>query len=376
MASNGHAKLGPSAAKRWMNCPGSTRLLEAIPDLGGLPAAEGAFCHEELARILRTGREKIRGCGDYRVENFTVRYTEEMQRWVLSVARWVWRYLAAHPTAKLMVETRSPVGHAFGCPDELWGTADIVIVNDEEHELVVADAKFGFEEVEGEGNVQVSLYAIGMLHLLGWEHFDNVELVILQPRSPEPEKEELLVIDEMRARKRSYEAAVERALRWATAELLPSDDACRWCRAQAVCPAARGNAMRVAANEFAEPELLTPEEVAETLANAGVIRKHLAAVELWAMQQLTLGQSLPGWKRVLSNKHRQWKDVERTKAALALLADEKDYMTEPELKSPAQVEKSLKLPANVLDELAPKPKGEPTLAPESDPRPAIAPDFD
>ncbi len=374
MASNGHAKLGPSAAKRWMTCPGSTRLLEAIPDLGGLPAAKGTFCHNELATIL-TGRRPIQPGVTATVEAFTFGYTDEMFQWVKETAGWVKRYLFAHPNARLLVETRSPVGHAFGCPDDLWGTADVVLVNDEEHELVVFDAKFGFEEVPVEGNEQVSLYAIGMCELLGWEHFDNVELVIYQPQSPEPEKVELLAIDELRARKRAYEAPVARAVRWADAELMPSDDACRWCRAQAVCPAARGEAMRRAANEFSQPELLTPEEVAETLAAASLIRSHLKAVEEWAMQQLTLGQPVPGWKRVLSNKHRQWTDESKAMAALSLLGEEKDYMTKPELKSPAQVEKSLKLEAKTLDELAPKPKGEPTLAPESDPRPAVAPDF-
>lgn len=371
-----HAKLGPSAAKRWMACPGSTRLLEGIPDPGSEPAAMGTYCHDQLARLLR-GQMTTVAPTAVACEGWSFTYTEEMQGWVKRAARWVKVYMELHPRARLMVEQHSPVGHAFGHPDLLWGTSDIVIVNDEEHELVVADAKFGFEEVECEGNEQVSLYAIGMLHQLGWEHFDSVELAILQPRSPEPEKTEVLTIGEMRDRERSYKEPVERAVRWATADLVPADEACRWCRAAARCPALRAEAAIATDDAFARPELLPPEEVAWALERAGVIRKHLAAVETWVEQQLQLGQEIPGWKLVKSNRHRQWTgSPEETIADLQLVADvtRDELMEAPELKSPAQVEKLLKL--KLPDSVAAKPEGEPTLARDSDPREAIAPELD
>lgn len=369
-----HAKLGPSAAKRWMNCPGSTRLVEAVPDPGSLPAAQGTLCHDELAHRLTDGAQRGIGTREV-VDGYEVEFTEEMDGWVAQVARWVKLYLELHPHAHLMVEQHSPVGHAFGHPDLLWGTADIVIVNDVEQELVVADAKFGFEEVECAGNEQVSLYAIGMLHQLGWDRFTSVELAILQPRNPEPEQTELLTIGEMQDRKRTYEAPVERAVRWGTADLVPSDDACHWCRAAAQCPALHAEAEVLADETFANPELLPAAQLLDLLDSANRVRLHLRKLEDFVLGQLAAGVQLPGWKRVLSNKHRQWNvSASDLKAAAELLGvDPEQLLTQRELLSPAQVEKKLKL--KLPDAVASKPQGEPVLARESDEREALAPEF-
>lgn len=375
----GHAKLGPSAAKRWMTCPGSTRLLEGIPDPGSEPAAMGTFCHAELAKLLREtfniGRtfEQLTPAGTtVTVEGFTFEYTAEMESWVYRVASWVCLYMELHPKSRLLIEHRSPVGEAFGHPDLLWGTADIVIINDEEHELVVADAKFGFEEVECAGNEQVSLYGIGMLHRLGWEHFDSVELAILQPRSPEPEKTELLTVGEMQDRKRSYEAAVERAVRYADAPLVPADDACRWCRAAGRCPALNAEAAILADDAFAQPELLPLDALLGMLRSADRVRLHLKRAAQYVEQQLALGMTVPGWKLVRSNKHRQWMlpDSKVAEALFLIGATPSEVWEAPGLRSPAQIEKTLKV--KLPEGLAAKPEGEPTLAPESDPRDALA----
>jgi hypothetical protein len=369
-----HAKLGPSAAKRWLTCPGSTRLLAAIPDPGSEPAAMGTYCHDQLARLLTERPHALPGARVV-VEGFEFEYTEEMYGWVQQAARWVKQYMDLHPAARLMVEQHSPVGEVFGHPDLLWGTADIVIVNDEEHELVVADAKFGFEEVDSEENPQVSLYAMGMAHQLGWEHFDAFEQVILQPRSPQPVKVELLTRDELLDRVRSYREPVERAVRWGTGELVPSDEGCRWCRAAGRCPAVNIEALLAAGNEFSEPGLLPLDALLEVLDSAERIKLHLRKAAEYVEQQLRLGQKMPGWKLVKSNKHRQWNvDAPTVMGAVAALGeDPEDVLTEPELLSPAQVEKKLKL--KLPDELASKPEGEPTLVRESDPRDGLAPEF-
>lgn len=367
-----HAHLGPSAAKRWMTCPGSTRLLRDIPDQGGEAAAMGTYCHEQLARRLRKQPTVEPGPGDVYCDGFSFPYTEEMAGWVNAAASWVEKYLRDHPGSQLFTERLSPVGAAFGCPDELWGTADIVILNPEEHELVVADAKFGFEEVDVESNEQVSLYAIGVVHSYGWHRFDAVELVILQPRSPEPVKVEVITIGELRDRKERYEPLVARALD-PDAPLVPADDACRWCRAAGQCPAVAGRARRLAQAEFQKPELLTPEAMAEVLAEAKLIAKALKAIEARALQLAQLGTTIPGWKVVRSNKHRAWKDPKSAAEALELAG--LDPWLPKALMSPAQAEKALALPPKTLDALAPKPEGEPTLAPESDPREPLAPEF-
>ncbi len=48
-----HARLSPSAAERWMTCPGSVKLSEAIQDRESQYAAEGTAAHELAEHILR-----------------------------------------------------------------------------------------------------------------------------------------------------------------------------------------------------------------------------------------------------------------------------------------------------------------------------------
>ncbi len=48
-----HARLSPSAAERWMTCPGSVKLSEGREDKGSAYAAEGTAAHELAEHILR-----------------------------------------------------------------------------------------------------------------------------------------------------------------------------------------------------------------------------------------------------------------------------------------------------------------------------------
>ena len=52
-----HARLSPSASKRWLTCPGSVRLIESLdlPETFNRYAAEGTVAHEihELALLAK-----------------------------------------------------------------------------------------------------------------------------------------------------------------------------------------------------------------------------------------------------------------------------------------------------------------------------------
>ena len=52
-----HAKLGPSAAERWFNCPGSIRASEGMPNNSSVFAAEGTAAHALAAWCLQTGKD-------------------------------------------------------------------------------------------------------------------------------------------------------------------------------------------------------------------------------------------------------------------------------------------------------------------------------
>lgn len=62
-ADRAHATHAPSAAHRWMNCPGSVRLSRGFDDSSSVFAREGTAAHALAHHCLTTGRdaEEFRG---------------------------------------------------------------------------------------------------------------------------------------------------------------------------------------------------------------------------------------------------------------------------------------------------------------------------
>ena len=359
-----------------MSCPGSVRMSAAGVRTPSKPALQGTACHYILHTLLRGDAPPKPGAWIAVDEDDSwteVEVTEEMLEWAGAAADQVGLYVASlSEKVEVYVERRIAVGKAFGCPDELWGTADVVIPVPGERTLVVADAKFGYDEVEVEANPQISLYAIGLAEEYGWRH-DHYRLAILQPRSAEPVKVEEVPRAALMDRARRYRAAVDRALA-ADAPLVPSDEACRWCPAAGRCPARQERALALARQELAEPETLSEDALVYLLDNADRVRSALAAAEAYAARLLRYGKAVAGWKLVAGKTQRRWRDEAEAAEALKLLGV--NPYAEPKLLTPAAAARLLKGKTEELDFLAVRPPGEPTLAREKDPRESVAPLFE
>jgi len=81
----------------------------------------------------------------------------------------------------LLVEQRIDFSDSVQVPGQ-FGTADSIVVNNRDGELMVIDAKFGHTPVDVEENSQLMLYALGALNLL----YGNTGLKIV-PVAAEPE---------------------------------------------------------------------------------------------------------------------------------------------------------------------------------------------
>jgi hypothetical protein len=314
---------------------------------------------------------------------------QEMVDHVAQVARWVRGYLVDHPSSTLYSEERVHVGRAFGCPDDLWGTADVLVSDPAGRELLVADAKFGHWEVElewdgaepvdlfGEAEVpverneQLLLYAIGAANLYGWAH-DRYRLAVLQPRSAAPVKECVLEARELEDA-RTRLAPLVRAALAPDAPLVPTEEGCQFCRAAAVCPALQRRGLELARREFLDPQRLTREQLGELVRAAPMIERGLKSARAHATALLVLGQSVPGLKLVRGTKHRQWLDEQVAEQLLRDLGV-REPRPPAKLMTPAQAEKLV--PAEKLEPWWTKPQGEPVAAPAEDRRRAIAGDFE
>jgi hypothetical protein len=301
-----------------------------------------------------------------------VEVTDEMIDWVVSALHWVRDYMTKHPTAHLMSEERLHVGRAFGCPDEIWGTADVLISSDEE--LVIADLKAGYGEVQVAGNPQLTLYAIGAMQEYGWAH-PRARLVVLQPRVSEPVKEIVLTARELEDSRRRFAPKIQAALE-EDAPLVVSDAGCKWCPAAGVCPELHKRTLALAKAEFSsESRAITKVQLVELLGAAPAIRAALSAAERHATKLLQSGVELEGWKLVQGEKRRIWKDEKKAAEILGKLGF--DPYKKVLAYTPAQAEKAVgKTSAPALAAFIEKPKGEATLAPIDDPREAVKPEFE
>src|SRR5690606_31934270 len=130
----------------------------------------------------------------------------------------------------------------------------------------------------------------------------------------------------------------------------PGEKQCKFCKARAECPARAkwvsetvwddGNAITAPTYQPIKP----PEHkhLALYLSRVAGIRDWCSAVEEAAQVALERGEEVPGYKLVQGRAgNRSWANEEGARKTLAELVDESVLLTEPKLKTPAQVEKLL-----------------------------------
>ena len=134
-----HAKLSPSSAFRWLNCPGSIRLSAGIEDTSSPAAEEGTRAHE-LAEAMLGGKK---GKAD----------SDEMLAYVQQYVDYV-REIAGD--SKIYIEQRVDLTEYV--PNG-YGTADVITITGDT--LHVIDLKYGLSRVFPKDNPQLYLYALG-----------------------------------------------------------------------------------------------------------------------------------------------------------------------------------------------------------------------
>lgn len=376
-----HAKrFSPSAAERWMTCPGSVAACLDLPNESSSYADEGTAAHYMAEQILRgaDGKSLVGKKADNGVE-----MTAEMLLEVTKYTNYVLGVVEA-TGGILMVEQRLPLIDITG--EDAHGTSDVVILAGDE--IIVVDLKYGMGvKVEAENNPQLQIYALAALGQFGLaQDFTRARVVIHQPRLNHVSEWAQPVSD-----LESFGVAIKWAVGNAMlpdADLVPSDKGCKFCRAKATCPAIRQQAM----DEF---EVLTPvpkeatdDQLASAMAKADLIEGWVKSIRAEVERRLLSGIAVPGYKIVQGKRgNRQWSNKEEAEALLKKMRLKIEEMYDFTLISPATADKLAK--ANVIgprqwpqvQALFIQSEGRPSVAPESDKRPAMvtsadASDFD
>jgi len=359
-----HAFLSPSSSGRWFRCPPSARLCEQFPDMGSVFAAEGTEAHRLCEFLLH----ETLGVPDEDPRPGLACWTEEMEECCRGYARFVNERIARRKAEggnpEVFVEQGVDL-RAF-IPESM-GTSDCVIVS--EHDIEIIDFKYGMYRVPA-SSLQLRIYALGACELFGplYGEIRRAHMVIYQPR--------LGIVDEA-------EMDLSDLYRWAEEELKPraelafagkgefaAGEWCRNCRARRNCRYLAAREMEIAKYGFADPALLTDEEIADVLARADGLAAWAAGVKEYALRAAMDGRRFAGWKLVEGKSVRKFTD-EACAAARAEAAGVDPY--ERKMLCLTALEKKLgrKDFRNLFSDLVVRQRGKPILVPASDRRPEM-----
>lgn len=375
-----HALLSASGASRWLNCTPSAKLEEEHGEKKtSVYAQEGTLAHELSELYLRKDVLESISESEF-LDKFdeimsNELFTEDMPNNIEPYVNYCTAQLAAakehNPLACMEIEQKLDLTEYV---PESFGTADCVIIDDDVMEVI--DLKYGKGvPVYATWNRQLMLYGLGALRKFDTMYdITKVRLTIVQPR-----------IDNIS----SFEISVEELVNWAEEELKPraemafngegelnAGDWCKFCAVKNRCRKLYEQALEVAKLDFAEPELLTDEEVSELLKLSPRLVDWLNSVTEYAGRQaIEHNKAWPGFKLVAGRSMRKW--IDEDKAIEAILTNCPELSEEDifnmKLKSITTLEKLLGKArfAATLSEVVIKPEGKPTLVPLEDKRPAL-----
>jgi hypothetical protein len=355
-----HSELGASQYERWKECPGSVRLCRGIEKKSSIYAEEGTKAHEVAAAWLQ-GKEMF--CDP------------EMSGHLRIYLDHIYELRILKPTFEA-VEQRF---HLEKLHPKLFGTADYVCYFRNSKTLHVVDLKYGSGvgvdvESEGMGNVQLLYYAVGAV---GANDFpiDTVIITIVQPRfnhdSGAVRSHEVKFGDIFEFTEQLVEDALATENPNAPFKL---GGHCRWCAAQAICPAKNDQALRAAREAFGGTAVqaiasYNPQKLSATLDLIPQIESWCKGVREFAYQEAESGRTPPGYKLVEKRASRKWPENFEPEQLAFELGLEPDDFFERKIKSIPQIEKLIgKAQKPLLEKFTVRESSGKNLVPESDSR--------
>lgn len=381
-ASRAHARLSPSGAERWVNCPGSVRLSEGIASESSIYADEGTAAHMLAEKCLSSGQVTAAPHLGTRIvvrEGVSFEVTQEMVDGVNVYLDYVWAL--ERLGFDISIEQRLDLTHVAG---GMFGTGDCLAYMD--GALNVVDFKYGKGvPVEVERNKQLLLYALGARKRYHNQGVPLVRLTVVQPRALHergPVRSWDVPIDLLNEMEVELRQAAENT-KHADAPLV-AGSWCKFCPAAAECPELRRHSLAAAQAEFGvagdvipkEPERMSSAELARALSEVKVIEEWCRRVQEYAHQEALQGRMPEGFKFVASKSMRRWRDEAAVARVLPAIFDvPEESLFERKLLSPAKVEALIgKKAAKGIEHMVVKQSSGTLLAPLSDPRPAVRAD--
>ena len=370
--SRAHALLSASGAERWMNCIPSARLTEHMKGTTSSYADEGTLAHElaemKVSKLLNLVPiyEANRTLHDITKSEY---YSEEMEDYTDAYAEYVLeKYIEAStgdPFAEVHIEAK--VDLSTYIPDS-FGTCDIIIIS--ETQITVIDLKYGAGiPVSAIDNSQLKIYGLGALDRVDLvRDIKQINLCIHQPR-----------LDNIS----EWSISADELVRWAIDYVRPRVDLayegagdfnpgdwCRFCKARPRCKAVYDQVLTEAAREFADPALLTDEQVLEVFLKSTKLSSWLKRVDEYVYEKMSSSHPYKELKFVEGVSRRVVDDEKKIVSNLTKKGLKEDQIFNRKLKGFTEI-KSFIGSAEFDNLIAPhliKPKGKRLLVSADDPR--------
>lgn len=375
-----HALLSASGASRWLNCTPSAKLEDEYGDKTTSPyAAEGTLAHELAEIYLRKDVLENISDTDFEKSLEEIMANELFNDEMLEVVPTYTDYCedqfieAKNNNDFAIIEIEQILDLTEYVP-ESFGTADTVIISDGIMEVI--DLKYGKGiPVYADWNKQLMLYALGALRKYDTMYdIDEVRVTIVQPR-----------INNIS----SWQISVEELLKWAEEDLRPTADKafhgegelnagdwCRFCGVRNQCKKLYEQQFEIAKHEFAEPQLLSDNDIADIIQRAPKLVEWANSVAEYAKKKaIEENKQWPGLKLVEGRSRRKWVDEDKALETIFEQFPELDEadVTTTKINGITAIEKLVgkKKFFEKLKDVVVTPQGNPTLVPLQDKRPAI-----
>jgi len=375
-----HLKYGGSTMRRTLECPAWVNLSKDIPPPPPSDfAMDGTRKHNAMEYLYKETNATGDDLDDYRDslermigtseehDNISV---EDFDTAIVPAWRVMEELLNDNEVYDIRIEPFVEL-----IPDLAGGSIDMLGLSVDGKKLIIADYKFGHRTVHAEENAQMMFYALCALRDKSVDlDLSDVEHVVMAIIQPNGDGNDIDVWGTDLQRLNDFEEQVLAAIEVAEqgADTPQAGSHCRYCPAQAVCPAKTGlaqQALRLPADSV--------DELNQALAIIPELEDWIKAVRKMAYETLERGVHLNEFKLVNKRPSRVWADENKiidyiAKRENVLISD----AYERKLKTPAQMEKLFKeldIDPNELSDYIVSVSSGTTIAPSSDKRPDATP---
>lgn len=389
MNGNKHARLSPSSAHRWLECPGSVSLEAEYPaDIISEYAEYGTAGHMLGEIHLNNGLPVKMSAGI--ILNKSINFPDGFQvddEMIDAVQTYV-DYCNNLEGDEIFIEKK--VDFSEWVP-EGFGTADYIKINSDPLDgdtINVVDLKMGKGvKVYAENNPQGMLYALGVLGRYEEGYFKNdlIRIVIVQPRLDHISEWEISVGDitdwaNNVVKKKAGEAWTGQM------KFNPGETQCRFCKASATCKALAEQSLQTAMDIFTDIpttgdlkqiHTLSNSEIAQLLPRLDEISNWIKSLKAFAFEQLEQGFSIEGYKLVRGRAgNRKWINESTVEERLRALGFLKRQIYKQVMITPPTADKMLKaqsISTTQISQLYNQAEGKLTITDRNDPREEIVP---